>query len=96
MQKEITYNDIPQVLMELIKKVDILLAEHSTEPEQDRLMTVTEYQDYIEKKTGKRPARQTVYDQAFKRNVPFEKHTKFLYFRKSVIDSWLANGRQVK
>jgi hypothetical protein len=95
MAKEITYNDIPQVLMEVNRKLDLLLAKQEQEPEQDRLMTVTGYRDYIEEKTGKRPACQTVYDQAFKRLVPYEKHGKFLYFRKSVIDSWLANGRQM-
>jgi hypothetical protein len=92
----ISFNEIPQAIMELDRKIDILLSERITEPEVDRLMPVPGFQDYIEKKTGKRPARQTVYDLAFKRLVPFEKHGKYLYFRKSSIDAWLANGRQMK
>jgi hypothetical protein len=65
------------------------------EPEPaDRLFPIEGYQDYIEEKTGKRPARQTVYDNVLKRKIPFEKFGKYLYFRKSAVDSWLANGRQ--
>jgi len=90
----ITFNEIPQAIEELSRKVDILLSEHKSEPEKDRLLSVPEYQDYMKEKTGKRPARQTVYDQVFRRMVPFEKHGKFLYFRRSSIDEWLANGRR--
>ncbi len=94
--KPITFEDVPRVVGEIYQMVSELQEKKIyPEPEGDRLMSMREYQDYIEQKFGKRPARQTVYDQVCKRLVPFEKHGKFLYFRKSAIDTWLANGRQV-
>jgi hypothetical protein len=41
------------------------------------------------------PANQTVYGWVNDRKVPHEKHGKRLYFRKSTIDTWLSNGRQM-
>ena len=95
---QITFNEVPAVLMELSRKIDLLLVEIGKEPEPtDRLMPLEGFQDYMEEKTGKRPARQTVYDMVTKRKVPFEKHGgKYLYFRKSAIDFWLNNGRRVQ
>jgi hypothetical protein len=29
------------------------------------------------------------------RKIPYEKHGKRLYFRKSIIDEWLNKGRQM-
>jgi hypothetical protein len=40
------------------------------------------------------PAKQTIYQWVWLRSIPFEKHGKKLYFRKSTIDRWVANGRQ--
>jgi hypothetical protein len=92
----VSFNDIPRVLGEIYQIVSELQKKNiSPEPEPDRLMPLKEYQDYLERKTGKRPARQTIYEQVFKRLIPFEKHGKFLYFKKSAIDAWLANGRRV-
>ena len=96
MNNIITFNEIPEAILELNRKIDILLSERIKEPESDSLMLVPTLQEYIFKKTGKRPARQTIYDLYFKRLIPLEKHGKYLYARKLVIDSWLANGRQMK
>jgi hypothetical protein len=62
------------------------------EPEIDPLFTVSQCQDHILKMTGKRPARQTIYDKVYNRRIPFEKYSKYLYFRRSTIDAWLQNG----
>ena len=94
--KQLSFEDVPRVLGEIYDLVSELSNKNSsTEPEGDRLMPMSEYLKYIEQKLGKKPARQTVYEQVFKRLIPFEKHGKFLYFRKSAIDAWLANGRQI-
>jgi len=94
---EITFNEVPSVLMEIKQKIDLLLADRGKEPESvDRLLTVEEYQKHIEERTGRRPAKQTVYDQVFKGKVPSERHGKYLYFRKSSIDTWLDNGKQMQ
>lgn len=92
----LTFNEIPAAIMELNRKIDILLAERDAVPEEDRLMSVEKLIDYMEEKTGKRWAYQTVYDNTTKRKIPFEKYGKYLYFRKSAIDTWLANGRRVE
>jgi hypothetical protein len=88
----ITFNEIPSAIMEINRKLDVLLAEYSSKPAEDTdyLMTIKDFRIYL----PEQPARQTVYDWIFKRKVPYEKHGKYVYFRKSAVDSWLANGRQ--
>jgi hypothetical protein len=92
--KTITFDELPNAVMELDRKMDVLLAEFSSKPQElnDYLMTIEELRIYI----PEQPARQTVYDWIFKRKIPYEKFGKRLYFRKSVIDVWLGNGRQMK
>ncbi len=91
----ITFNEIPAILAEVNSKLDILLAERGKEPEGDKLMNLEEYQEYHESRFGVRPARQTIYDQVVKGKIPHEKHGKYLYFRKSIINQWWNNGRQI-
>jgi len=89
----ISFNELPQAVMELNRKMDVLLAEHSSKPQEgkDYLMTLQDLRIYL----PEQPARQTIYQWTFERKIPFEKHGKFLYFRRSSIDEWLANGRQI-
>lgn len=90
MNKLITFDNLPESISELIIKVDRLLSMQSApQDEFDKLLTIHELQNYLPEK----PARQTVYGWVNGRKVPFEKHGKFLYFRKSCIDKWLNNGR---
>jgi hypothetical protein len=94
--KEITFNEIPTMLAEISEKLDLLLEERPAETIQsDRLMPVSELQTYLEKRTGRFPARQTIYDATCKGRMPFERSGKYLYFRKSVIDQWLNSGRKM-
>jgi len=90
----ITFNDIPTYLLELNRKVDILLSkvDEPQEQNEDKLFTIEELIAYLPEK----PARQTIYGWVNNRLVPFEKYSKRLYFRKSDIDTWLSNGRQIK
>lgn len=90
----ITYNDLPGAVMELNRKVDLILSRTSEpQPEtKDQLFTIEQFCDYLPEK----PARQTAYGWVNDRKAPFQKHGRRLYFRKSDIDKWLSNGRQMK
>ena len=87
----VTFENLPQAVSELHEKVDRLLSTRQDKPESDRLLTLPEFLDYL----PDRPAKQTVYQWVWGRIVPYEKHGKRLYFRKSTIDKWLANGREL-
>lgn len=93
----ITFEDVPRVLGKIYQIVAEMQEQHShpVKPEEDRLMTLPEYQDYMFQKTGRKPARQTIYQSILDRKVPNEKYGKYVYFRRSAIDDWLANGRQM-
>lgn len=91
----ITFESLPKAVSELNRKLDLILAQ--TQPgqnvqEQDKLFTIEKFLEYLPEK----PARQTVYGWVNDRSVPYEKHGKRLYFRKSSIDLWLENARKVK
>jgi len=88
----VTFENLPQAVSELHEKFDRLLSTKQAPAETDTLMTVPQFMDYL----PDRPAKQTVYQWVWGRTVPYEKHGKRLYFRKSTIDNWLANGRQIK
>ncbi|MFO7656343.1 MAG: helix-turn-helix domain-containing protein [Bacteroidales bacterium] len=89
----ITFEQIPKTLSELNFKVDEILRAMSEnrKPETDKLFAIEELIEYLPEK----PARQTVYGWINSRTIPYEKHGKRCYFRKSLIDNWSANGRRV-
>jgi excisionase family DNA binding protein len=93
-QSIITFNDVPQVLMEMKHKIDFICSQLPKEKEQneDKLMPIEQLMNYV---PGK-PAKQTIYGWINNRLIPFEKHGRRLYFRKSEIETWLNNGRKVK
>ena len=97
MDATITFDQLPGLVAEMSRKIDHLIAQskQGQEPEADKLMPLTQLQDHLEKETGKRYASQTIYMWVNDRSVPYVKHGKYLYFRKSEIDTWLANGRQI-
>ena len=91
-----TFDSLPQIVAEINRKLDILLTEYTPQKEQDkhdRLMTLEELREYLPEK----PARQTVYDWILKGKIPKEKfpNSNRVFFRKSTIDIWLTNGRQI-
>ena len=86
-----TFETLPQRVEEIDKKLDRLLAQAEVKPDKDFLMTLEQLVDYL----PEHPANQTIYGWVNDRKVPFEKHGKRLYFRKSTIDTWLSNGRQM-
>jgi excisionase family DNA binding protein len=91
---QITFNDIPEILQKLYEKIESIENQLIFPQQQDKdsLLTIEELCDYL----PGRPAKQTVYGWVNNRIIEFERHGKRLYFRKSVIDAWLKNGRQKK
>ncbi len=92
-KNDVTFNDIPALLIDLREKVDLLCSQlpRQQESDSDRLMTIEELMVYL----PDHPARQTVYQWATNRSIPYEKFGRRLYFRKSDVDTWLGNGRRV-
>lgn len=95
MDKEIiTFDNLPKAIAELNRKIDMILSGslkiHRKENE-ERLMSIEQLIDYL----IDHPARQTVYGWVNYRLIPYEKHGKRLYFKKSAIDLWLENGRRI-
>jgi len=92
--KTITFDQLPSVVSEMNRKLDLLLEQLpliNIPVKEDPLLTMEQLIDYL----PEHPARQTVYGWVNFRLIPYQKHGKRLYFRKSAIDRWLSNGRQV-
>ena len=92
---KVTHNNLPEAISALHRKFDLLLTYvqgNNLPDEKDKCLNIEQLIDYL----PEHPARQTIYGCVNLRCVPYEKHGKRLYFRKSDIDSWLANGRKVK
>lgn len=95
MDKEIiTFDNLPKAIAELNRKIDMILS-GSLKPQrkenEERLMSIEQLIEYL----IDHPARQTVYGWVNYRLIPYEKHGKRLYFKKSAIDLWLSNGRRI-
>ena len=88
-----TFDELPERVAMIDKKLDWIIEQLSNppEPERDRLMTVKQLKEYL----PENPASQTIYGWVNDRKIPFEKHGRRLYFRKSKIDEWLNNGRRM-
>jgi hypothetical protein len=94
MENAVTFENMPGVVAEMSRKLDQLLAERdSNSDERDELLTLEQLQDHL----PEHPAKQTIYGWVNNRLIPFEKHRnqKRLYFRKSKVNEWLRNGRQI-
>ena len=92
MDNSIPFEALPKIVAEMNKKIDLLIADRKTPIiDEDSLMNMEILRDYLPEK----PARQTVYGWVNEMKIPYEKYGRRLYFRKSKIDKWIANGRQV-
>jgi predicted DNA-binding transcriptional regulator AlpA len=88
-----TFDELPEAVAKLNEKLDYILELLSNPPETEfpELMSVKQLIEYL----PENPARPTVYGWVNNRKIPYEKHGKCLYFRKSIIDEWLNKGRQM-
>ena len=77
-------DSIEKLLNELSKN-----ANNSKPPKDtDEIMTVEQLSDYLT------IARQTIYEKCSKKEIPYFKAGKRLYFKKSVINDWINSGRR--
>ena len=90
---EITHDNLPKAVSELINKVDrleLLLLEKTTPSQQteERWFDLEELCIYLPDK----PTKPTVYNWIHNRSIPSHKGQKKLRFLKSEIDAWLNQG----
>lgn len=92
MNNTTTFDSLPDMVAEMSKKIDLLISDRISQAKDvDYLMNMEDLQDYL----PENPARQTVYAWVNDRKIPYEKYGRRLYFRRSDIDKWIANGRQM-
>jgi len=86
----ISFNDLPEAVAELTKKVDELYRViNKVQPQEteDQFLTVKETAKFLHLSVP------TVYTKASRRELPFMKRTKRLYFAKSDLEDYLKDGR---
>lgn len=89
-----TFDQVPELLAEVRRQNRIIISMlkgESIEERKDPLFSLDQLREYLPEK----PARQTIYGWVNNRLIPFQKHGSRLYFKKSAIDNWLENGRQM-
>jgi excisionase family DNA binding protein len=86
----ISFNDLPEAVAELTKKVDelykIITNVQPQEPV-DQFLTVKETAMFLHLSVP------TIYSKAARRELPFMKRSKRLYFAKSDLEDYLKDGR---
>jgi excisionase family DNA binding protein len=86
----ISFNDLPEAVAELTKKVDELYRViNKVQPQEtaDQFFTVKETAKFLHLSVP------TIYSKAARRELPFMKRTKRLYFAKSDLEDYLKDGR---
>lgn len=98
MNKNISFNDVPEILGtiltklgELSEKVDNIHID-ATQEKHSTWLTVASLIEYL----PSHPAEQTVYGWTSARKIPFHKKGKNILFLKSEIDDWLQQGETFK
>ena len=88
--KNLTFNDLPEAVTELTRKVDELYKVITNVQPQDpaeQFLTVDETAKFLNLSVP------TIYSKVSKRELPFMKLTKRLYFAKSDLEDYLKDGR---
>lgn len=91
----LTFEELPLAvthMSETLTNVERLLLELANQPKEpeDRWFNLSEICEYLPDK----PVRATVYGLVSRREIPFHKHSKKLFFLKSEIDNWLKMYRK--
>lgn len=90
--KPITFENLPEAVYTLGRKVDFLtnllttLTSQQSQVTNDKWIDIDELCRYLPSK----PAKTTVYGWVQRREIPFTRQGKHLLFQKSCIDLWLA------
>jgi hypothetical protein len=92
--EQITFDTLPAAVASLSEDVTFiksLLLQHSqSQQPEERWLNIEQFCEYHPAK----PSVATVYSWTSKKEVPFHKRGKQIYFLKSQIDSWLKAGRR--
>ena len=97
MQNLITFNDIPQLMVDVLAKLKELdekmdrLAP-SVKADEPRWFNVSALIDYL----PNHPAEQTIYGWTSAKKIPFHKRGKSILFNKAEIDEWLNDSTHHK
>ena len=86
----ISFNDLPEAVAELTKKVDELykiITNVQPQETEDQFLTVEETAKFLHLSVP------TVYTKASRRELPFMKRSNRLYFAKSDLEDYLKDGR---
>lgn len=96
--EKLNFNDLPEAVLLIINKLSCI--EKLLQEKQDKLipdkkyLTVDGLRSYIEGKTGKQPARQTVYGWIFRNQIPNIKRGKAVLFETASVDLWLVENKR--
>ena len=97
MQNLITFNDIPQLMVDVLAKLKELdekmdrLAP-SVKADEPQWFNVSALIDYL----PNHPAEQTIYGWTIAKKIPFHKRGKSILFNKAEIDEWLNDSTHHK
>lgn len=87
-----TFDDLPETVNEIHKKLDrltrlFLLDKKQTPLQRDKLLTIEEASKLITLRKS------TIYSLVSKKEIPFSKKGKRLYFSTSELEDWIREGR---
>lgn len=97
LQNQITFNDIPQLMVDVLAKLKELdekmdrLAP-SVKADEPQWFNVSTLIDYL----PNHPAEQTIYGWTSAKKIPFHKRGKSILFNKAEIDEWLNDSTHHK
>ena len=97
LQNQITFNDIPQLMVDVLAKLKELdekmdrLAP-SVKADEPQWFNVSALIDYL----PNHPAEQTIYGWTCAKKIPFHKRGKSILFNKAEIDEWLNDSTHHK
>ncbi|MCM1139999.1 MAG: helix-turn-helix domain-containing protein [Muribaculum sp.] len=93
-----TFNDIPELMMALMDKVDRLgeLVHMHFQAGSDTDERIWFNVDGLRKYLPSHPRRQTIYSWTSTRRIPFHKKGRSIMFDKDEIDAWLQDSNHMK
>lgn len=85
-----TQGELENIILLTVRKVLFEQENSTTEQDQDKIFSIKEACIFLNL------AQQTLYGFTSRREIPFIKRGKKLYFRKSELKSWLLEGKKKK
>ncbi len=97
MQNLITFNDIPQLMVDVLAKLKeldekMVRLAPSVKADEPQWFNVSALIDYL----PNHPAEQTIYGWTSAKKIPFHKRGKSILFNKAEIDEWLNDSTHLK